>query len=186
MNADRSRQIPLKDLSAVYRAAQLLLSQQANVSGADAGHRLAGFTATCVQCGIQLDSADLAHLAGPELSETPLPPKIDRVLKGYCARSECPSYYCRVEVAPESGIDWNQLQKAISGPVEELDEETSAEARLAVQAQRTFLLRWMGKLAAAAAILMLLLMIRQWYIGGTIPLLREPESFTIDPTSLDR
>jgi len=29
-----------------------------------------------------------------------------------------------------------------------------------------------------------LYMIRQWYTGGTIPILREPEKFRTDPASL--
>jgi hypothetical protein len=40
--------------------------------------------------------------------------------------------------------------------------------------------RLLGRLFVALAVASLLLLIRQWYRGGTIPLIREPENFQVD------
>jgi hypothetical protein len=186
MSEDQNRQIPLKDLSAVCRAAQGLLAGGADAPSEGADPIVIPVTAKCVQCGIHLDAKELARLALPDPSAESLSPKLERVLKGYCARAECPSYYYHVELGAGSGLDWSRVERAMAGDAEAANEQARAERRVVAQEQRAFAVRWLGKLAAAAAVLVLLLMFRQWYIGGTIPLIREPQPFTIDPSSLDR
>jgi hypothetical protein len=80
-------------------------------------------------------------------------------------------------------LDWNQVKSALSTQLEAVAESATGEeaARLAelARAQKR---KWL-RVGLGLLVLLLLLMVRQWYRGGTIPFLREPEKFRADPSS---
>lgn len=149
-------------------------------------------SAECVQCGIRLTGAELLALAeageagevtgdARAASRPPAPPnpKVARLRLGYCARSGCDSCYYRVTFEPRPGLDWTKLL-----PGAELEVTAAAPAEDPGNAERqaafrSSVRRTVGKAALALGALVLLLVARHWYQGGTIPYLREPEKFDV-------
>lgn len=147
-------------------------------------------SAQCVQCGIRLTGDELLALAEATedaegtraASRPPAPPnpKVARLRLGYCARSGCDSCYYRVTFEPRPGLDWTKLL-----PGAELEVTTTAPAEDPGHAERqaafrSSVRRTAGKAALALGVLIVLLVARHWYQGGTIPYLREPEKFDVE------
>jgi hypothetical protein len=130
-------------------------------------------SAECVQCQIKLTGADLLKFGAGETGDT----KLERLRNGYCARNGCDSLYYRVHCAPHPQLDWPN----ILNPAQEITTaatESERAAKKIVQIQRHH--RNILRTATAIGVLVLVFILRQIYMGGTIPFIREPEHFKVD------
>jgi hypothetical protein len=135
--------------------------------------------ADCVGCGMRVTGEELLILSRlPQQHESS---RIKRLRTGHCARAgcECDQYLLLLQNHPD--IDWAKLFSA--GDEKKEEPSVSAEAELAVagaawcSARRRKAVR-IGLLIVAT---ILLFVLRQYYLGGRIPLIREPEKFHVDP-----
>jgi hypothetical protein len=78
-------------------------------------------------------------------------------------------------------LDWEVIQEQMAAAENHRLALVAAEAAAKRAAQRKFNWRFIARVAIALGVLLLLLMIRQWYLGGRIPILREPEKFRVAP-----
>lgn len=128
--------------------------------------------AECPQCGTRVTGEELFVLAQPE-EGTDLNPGLQRLRLGDCARPGCDAYPYRVSFKTHPEVNWTtclaHIEKALSK-----QRPASGGSRI----WQAVLLRRLGMLAA---IVVLLLILRQLYLGGRIPLIREPEKFRVDP-----
>jgi hypothetical protein len=131
-------------------------------------------SAECVQCQIKLTGADLLKFGA---GETETDPKLERLKTGYCARNGCDSHYYRVHCAPHPQLDWPKILNPAQEIVTAATESERVAKKLArLQRHHKNILRT----ATAIGVLLLVLILRQIYIGGTIPFIREPENFKVD------
>jgi hypothetical protein len=136
-------------------------------------------SAECVGCGIHVSGEELFAISQPPSAETATI-KIGRLRKGDCARQGCDSYYYTVSFQPQPPLDWSKLiAEAESGELtapgklrDELAHSTS-KIRAGLRAPRQVFI--------ALAVILVVLLFRQLYYGGRIPLIREPEHFRVDP-----
>ncbi len=144
------------------------------------------FSAECVLCGLTVSGVELLEVGADEVAGGAANPKLARLRQGYCARNGCDSRFYRLAFQPYPGLDWNQAFVQSASVQEEEREEVRAE-RAAAQALRR-VQRWKlaGRLVLGLVVLGMLYVIRQWYVGGTIPILREPRHFQVDPGSLQQ
>jgi cytochrome P450 len=140
---------------------------------------LTSVSAECISCGISVSGEELYALAQPPSADH-AHVKIGRLRMGDCARERCDSYYYRITFKAFPGADWARLVSQF-----EKGEPQRKQAGVAGN-QRKRLMKYVRNLRAPAhvwitvAALVLVLVVRQWYVGGRIPLLREPEHFKVD------
>jgi hypothetical protein len=178
-----TRQEPLQTLPAFCAALVAALQPDG-----PAGERLrpaldAALAAECVLCGITLTGTELLAVGTPASEPPGDDPKTTRLRQGYCARKDCTSYFYRLRFTPHPDIDWARALAQAEVAKTDPREEVQVEAVALAAARRAVRWRLGGRLLAGLTVLALLWLLRQWYIGGTIPLLREPEHFTADPAS---
>jgi hypothetical protein len=130
-------------------------------------------SAECVQCGIKLSGAELLKLGEAESAGDS---KVDRLKTGYCARNGCDSLYYRLTRAAHPRVDWEKLMaQPVVGVVETEEQQAGARARKLARRHWNLL-----RIGAALILLVIVLIARQIYVGGTIPFIREPEQFRVD------
>jgi hypothetical protein len=135
----------------------------------------AAFAGECIGCGIRIDGEELRQLA-PDCGGKVAPDsKIDRLRKGYCARRTCDSRFYRITCIAQPGVDWDALLAMKDGYVSVPEEAAKPDSR------RPGERKWLLVGAATVALLVLLGIAFQYYAGGRIPFLREPEKFKVDP-----
>jgi len=78
-------------------------------------------------------------------------------------------------------LDWKMVLGQMEGAESHRLELAAAEAAAKCAAIRRDKQRTIIRFAIALGILLLVLILRQWYVGGRIPLLREPEKFRVAP-----
>jgi hypothetical protein len=140
--------------------------------------------ATCPRCGIWISGAELLALSRPPAAETGSA-KIGRLRLGDCARSGCEAYHYLVTVKPHGQVDWPFLLTQAEAILRE-DEQPPGDSPTRYQALRQLVPKlWRSsntrRLWAALGVALLLILARQWYRGGTIPLIRQPRHFQIGP-----
>jgi hypothetical protein len=143
-----------------------------------------GLGGECIQCAVRVTGDELLGLTNPAPATTGLSPRTARLNQGYCARHDCPSYFYRIEFRPVPGIDWAILLN----PVQSGSDPNARPGLL----NSAGLGRWIRsptrrtvlQLGVGIILALFLLLIRQWYIGGTIPWIRQPEPFSVDPASV--
>jgi hypothetical protein len=155
------------------------LAQKIGLHGTDpgtgagaAGFRLKG---ECIQCGIRITEEELL-LLGQEKTAGETDPRIERLRLGYCARNGCDSIFYRVSARANAPIEWSKY-------FPEPNSHLSDPANDGLEVQTTFaagtkLFNW--RVLAAGLTLLTLILVRQYYRGGTIPFIREPEEFKVD------
>ncbi len=136
-------------------------------------------TGECVLCGIRVTGDELSALTrSPDKDPSE---KIERLRLGDCARRGCDSFYYRLTFQTHPPLDWTkvlaQVETINDVPAEEAPDEAT-DATVPERPARSGLVR---RLCIAVAIVVVLLLARQWYLGGRIPLVREPEHFKVDP-----
>ncbi len=173
-----SRQVHIPRLREECRRL-LATFQEALRDDAKAALALAALRIQCEECGTRLTPSDLAALAAtaaPSLSDSP---RAARLNQGYCASAHCQSYYYRIDFPPTEGLDWHKALAAAAHP------EPEAPSPDAAPKPKPPILAGLAPIAArigaGLALILALLLVRQWYIGGTIPLLREPRRFEAAP-----
>jgi hypothetical protein len=179
------RSVHLSELGSLCRAVlQLRRADLGNRESCLAALRSA-LLVECVECGIRLSEPEMLDVA--ESGQTVRGnSRTRRLQKGYCARTGCHSYFYRVQILSEAGIAWNALDAVReAGPspsAHELDRgENDSEPQ---ETSRRPYFRVAARIALAVALLLVLFAVRQWYTGGTIPLLREPRTFEVVPDSV--
>ena len=139
----------------------------------------ASISAECVQCHTRVSGEELMEL--PELAPADASKnKAARLLQGYCVRNGCDSRYYSLTFADHPGVDWPKLLSQIeSAPGEETD-RVGDELALSPVDRIVRKRRLTVRVCVGIGVLALVLLIRQWYLGGRIPFIREPENFQVD------
>ncbi len=177
-----TRQEHLQRLPAFLNALSQSL-ESALPNGPKAGELLrTALDAECVQCGMRLNGEPLAILALPAPAALPQDPRVMRLRQGYCARNGCDSYYYRLQFRPVSGVSW---ERVLAAAADRAWEEPATEARppcRALWGPDAF--RQVARGLIVLFVLGTILLARQWYLGGTIPFLRQPEKFEVDHSGI--
>ena len=136
----------------------------------------AGMTGECVRCGVRVSGVELLAMGDASIwGETSL--RIQRLRLGRCANDECTGSRYRIVFQSRSDLNWD-LVFALVRMIEKERGEAPSAAELAVERSQR---RWRYlRVASLVAVLLLFFLIHQWYLGGTIPLLRQPEAFRVD------
>jgi hypothetical protein len=140
----------------------------------------------CVLCGLNVNGEEFLEVGANEGEAARENPKIARLRQGYCARNGCDSCFYRLTFYPHPDLDWTQAFTQSETVKEERREEVKAEVAEARASKRAQRWKLGGRVVVGLVLLGVLYLIRQWYTGGTIPILREPEQFTVDPASLQQ
>ena len=140
-------------------------------------------SAECIQCRIQVSGRELFEVGSEPVDGQQAGPKITRMRLGDCARQGCDSMYYNLTLQPYPRVDWPAIiSQAASRELEESGVVSVKPARsplprihITSKTART--------MAVAAGAILVLFVARQYYYGGRIPLLREPEHFHVDQTA---
>ena len=130
-------------------------------------------SAECAQCGTRVPGEELYVLTQPSDGKD-LSVNLRRLRLGFCAQSSCQSFHCQLTFRSGEKIDWTARLALADRIVQDLEESRAGRGKR----WRLALIR---PIAIAVGALLLLLLLRQLYVGGRIPLLREPEKFRVDP-----
>jgi hypothetical protein len=138
--------------------------------------------AECVLCGIRVSGEELFALSQPP-SALYGTAKLGRLRLGDCARHGCDSFYYRLTFQNYPRLNW----PALLAEAEAFQPEQPSPPKRRGFAFRLPALPDFGEYSGFArrglvvlAAILFLLVARQWYRGGSIPLVREPENFHID------
>jgi len=137
-----------------------------------------GFCAECIECRIRLTGHELLMLSedsAPDEKQTS--PKVARLRQGYCARGGCDSYFYNLSFQDLPNIDWPKLlsESAVTAKLGSQDEIGKSLGLFGAQRHRL-----LATVAIGFAAFILLFILRQLYLGGSIPFIREPENFRVD------
>jgi hypothetical protein len=132
-------------------------------------------------CGIRVSGEELFALSQPPSAEMATA-KTGRLRLHYCARQGCDSCYYDVTLHLHEALNWAQVLAP-----KKIEHEARSSRVSYETVARTANVALVGarKLWPALVTLMLLLVLRQWYLGGRIPLIREPEKFHVDTAAGD-
>ena len=136
-------------------------------------------TGECERCGIVVSGVELlalGRLPSPEHGTA----KLGRLRLGDCAREGCVGYHYRLVFRKHHVVDWTRFLAFTEQPAKR---RKSAGVLLSMPGRlywilpaRSAVLRW----CVLSTVVCGILMARQWYLGGRIPFLREPEQFQVD------
>jgi hypothetical protein len=135
--------------------------------------------AECVDCGIRLTGEELLLL-----SRLPRATEVDRLKRlraGHCARAGCECDQYRLFFQNHPDLDWTKLFSAGEEVKAELSGSGEAEPGAADGDRRAVRRRKAIRIVLLIGAGVLLFVLRQLYLGGRIPLIREPEKFRVDP-----
>lgn len=137
-------------------------------------------SAECPRCGIHVSGDEILAIA--ESADAPEQnPKVKRMRLGYCAREGCESFVYRLRFHSQPGVNWRAIFAQMEVVVQNQAELSASAATARQVVVRRARWRTLGRVGIALAVVLLLMIIRQWYVGGRIPLIREPEKFRVDP-----
>lgn len=138
----------------------------------------------CAQCGLELTSDDLLPFAASAVPAEEDNQKTSRLRLGYCARNGCPSRYYQFVYLPHPDVDWTAVFAESAQAAEQQRMAEIPEAKAGKWSLRASYLGFLLRLLAGTALILVLLLARQWQIGGRIPFLREPAKYTIEPAAM--
>lgn len=133
----------------------------------------------CVQCGIRITGEELLIVARTKEPDG-LRPRTARLILGYCARNGCDSCFYRLRFDPHPGLNWIEVLTWIESGNEDEEAEVTAANDEETAGSRASRRRLAVRASIGLVIVLMLLLLRQWYIGGRIPFIREPEDFQVD------
>jgi hypothetical protein len=135
-------------------------------------------SAECLGCGILVSGEELFALAHPPSPERSTA-KIGRLRLGDCARQGCQAYYYRLSFLAQEH-DWQALLAQVDARRQPAANSRRGPGfwKMARVLPNPALLVRVG---VALAVIVVLLLVRQWHQGGGIPFVREPENFRVDP-----
>jgi hypothetical protein len=135
----------------------------------------AAISAECVKCGMHLSGEDLLDSLQTDCS-TAASPKLTRLQQGYCARRGCGSYYYTLTLKPCARTDW----KALVAKTELILSFGQDQAVTLTRGPKRKYGVFATSVAIGLALVMFLILLRQYYLGSPIPWVREPEDFKVD------
>ncbi len=140
-------------------------------------------TACCQRCGTNLSALDLLRLGLAAQPESLGDPRLARVLRGYCVSGSCESYYYNFTFREHPAVAWPIVKATAKAAPGKAQLDPAAQARLELRRSERWRERRRTALRVAAGLLVLALLLlwRQWQVGGRIPVLREPRQFTVAP-----
>jgi hypothetical protein len=142
----------------------------------------AGIALQCEQCGLQVSGAEWRAVLLADSPDALGDPRLSRFHQGYCGRKECNSYYYRVSFLPVAGVDWSLILRKASEAAPPPPPPPPAPSRLGFGSgsRRQLALR----LGVGGLVIVILLLARRLWTGGSIPLVKPARKFTVDPSSL--
>jgi hypothetical protein len=130
-------------------------------------------TAKCLDCGMHVSGDELLVLA-MLAEDQPARGKPGRLRRGYCPRICCEGWTYCIEFRPAEGVDWSKV----------FSQAQAARVRRPwrpwVGLPPFWSFPWVQRTAAVVALFLVFVVALEWYIGGRIPVLREPEKFQVD------
>ncbi len=135
-------------------------------------------SAECIQCRIQVSGKELFEVAGAPVEGQQPGPKISRMRLGDCARQGCDSMFYNLTIQPYPRVDWPGIIAQAEN--RELQESGVVAVKVARQLPSIRITPKTARaMAVAAGAILVLFVARQYYYGGRIPLIREPEHFHV-------
>jgi hypothetical protein len=141
--------------------------------------------ASCVQCGLQLGGDDLLRLcwAPNEPSAENSAASLARLAQGYCGRNGCDSFYYDVRFAEHPDLNWARLldeaNQQVTGPAPEAGTVPPPVQRrwFKDRRQRNFVIY-------GIAVVVIMLVVRYWITGESLPGFHKEQKFQLDPSSV--
>jgi len=135
------------------------------------------FFSECTVCNLRVSGEELLKVGEPDTSEASAPVK--RMRLGYCAHVGCEAYVYRLSFRNGAGVDWPAAFEHIRELTEARKQVANGGAEEERRKQAVARRKLVGRILLGIGIVLILLAIRQWYMGGTIPFIREPEKFRV-------
>lgn len=130
-------------------------------------------SAECEQCHTKIAGEELFVLRQPPEGQD-LSVGLRRLRLGFCANPECQAFHCRVTFRPGEGEDWTACLRRVDRALQDLEDVRAGRGK-----------RWKRELIRPAlmalGVVVALLLLRQFYFGGRIPWVREPEKWRVTP-----
>lgn len=169
----QTTQMTIKDLAEFSRSLAVTISKQPEPDKLRAAIDQA-WSAECVACGIRLSGFELLKFQ----EETSDDARVERLRSGYCARNGCESLFYRATCAPHPQVNWPSLLN----PSHELTQVEKAAAERNIKQREAARRRYKALVRTGVAVgaLLIVFVFRQYYVGGRIPFIREPEQFRVD------
>lgn len=135
--------------------------------------------AGCVHCGARISGEELVRLAG--FSGPQESPRLRRLRTGRCVSPGCPSHEYKLIFRNHPDIDWVKLLS--TALAERTEDDSDDEPPDAIVHDPERFRRWKRRIRVTllTMVVLFLLLARQVYNGGRIPLVREPQKFRVDP-----
>jgi hypothetical protein len=137
-------------------------------------------TGECIQCNFRVTGQELATLSETAAAEEN---KLARLRQGYCARKGCDSYFYRLRFFKHPEIDWTTILPQVESAMRDQAHQSDVDLGIVEAGKSAERKRWLKRVGMGVAAMAVLFMIRQWYFGGTIPIIRQPEKFHVDQTT---
>ena len=134
----------------------------------------------CIQCGISVNGSELARVCGQDANAAP-EDKLSRLRLGYCARKGCNGHTYRLKFYKHIDLKWDDVLARIEGNLQVQQDEIDEAAGVVQEVKREEHLRSAKKFFAFVTVCLVLLILRQLFMGGAIPFIREPEKFQVAP-----
>jgi hypothetical protein len=122
----------------------------------------------CDGCDSVLSAEELLVVLDTADGTTPSNAKMQRLSQGYCVKPACNSYFYRITLQPEEGIDWNALLAEAENPPSEGGQNQTDEAK-PTRTKTPLSADAKVRIAIGMAVVVLLVLVRQWYFNGRIP-----------------
>lgn len=133
---------------------------------------VAELKAECTQCGLFVTGGELLSLAKLDPASPPAG-KTGRLLLGYCGRQGCDGRFYNISMPP---VVQHRAEAAFQ-PGEVASGPAAETPAMGADPRRRVLIR----VSIVVLLLVAAWMARQYYVGGRIPLLRDPETFVVQP-----
>lgn len=182
MNAlPEPQQVRVEALRNFHGAVVHALTELAPQAGPPAALAAAGLSLQCEQCGIQITGHEWLAIIQATDSATLGDARLGRLHQGYCGRKDCNSYYYRVVFTEVSGVDWT---KVLDHARREVPQEPTGATPAGPLTPKALLRRRTAlRVSIGAVIILILLVIRRLWTGGSIPLIRPATKYEVDPAS---
>jgi hypothetical protein len=149
-------------------------------------------SAECPACGIQVYGDELRALALPPSAEL-ASAKVGRMRFGNCARQGCDAWHYCVHLWNQQEIEWPGFDEAAEAPACDANLSFSPEGSWLRfgSLQARLLVYWPLAFRRCAiaflpfGLILALWLAREFYLGGRVPYLREPEKFRIETAAPD-
>lgn len=133
----------------------------------------------CIQCGIAVNGTELAHVCGQD-PDSDAENKLARLRLGYCARKDCNGHTYRLKFYKHIDLKWDDLLAKIDANLQEQRAESDRASGVTQAAKRAEQLRVAKKAGMVVLVFLVLFILRQLFLGGSIPFIREAEKFQVD------